>query len=733
MKSKNNEITWAGQKDEMSFWQRMLDTMGSVYGEGVKAPFRSKKLRSCDLIITEKCNLRCTKCFSWKHNQHNGLSIRQCKSIIDSLSKTGERPFEINLGGGEPLLIDGIIDLIKYCRKKGLNPALSTNGTLLTKNMAKQLALSGLARLSISLDSLHPDSHDTLSGVKGSHKKVMEGIQAITDCWKRGMLNIHTVLTEVNLDRIIDLVEFVNHHKVLSGINIQALAQPFHTPLQADWYKDEQFAFLWPNNITKTHAVLDRLIECKNKNFKIINPTHQFKVYKLYYQYPKRFSRKFRCNLGDYNVTINSKGIAHLCPFKKALCDVTNKKLEKLWYSYHASKLRYAMYNCRTSCNNILNCYFEEENIDAFFIDTEQQKQNSKSSIVVVENDLKTGEKSAVRFCNLLITPCCNLDCKMCYIGRSSKEKKKHFHAHGLSIKEWRWIIHSLHLLGNKNMRVYFSGGEPLLWKGIFNLIAFAYRKGLFTMIGTSGSSLHYYTLQRILASGLNFLELSLDSHDAAIHDYLRGKKGIHKRLMNAATWLHMKKKDLEIGISCVISKVNLAGLLSFVDTIERDDRFSSIYFQALVQPYDSPPQKEWYRLKEFSFLWPDDKEALNYVFDELIVRKQKGNSKIGNSPEQLRLYQYYYNNPEDINRVKTCTLDASAITINWLGYVSYCDYLGPLGNVKDFHLEQLLTSTMSDIRKQEIKQCQIYCNSVGNIMIQPEKREEVSCAYRNA
>ena len=90
------------------------------------------------------------------------------------------------------------------------------------------------------------------------------------------------------------------------GINIQAVAQPFRTHPVDKWYETEEYGFLWPKDIRKVHDVLDALIEFKKREYKIINPLHQFKVYKVYYEHPERFARKFRCNFGDTTININA-------------------------------------------------------------------------------------------------------------------------------------------------------------------------------------------------------------------------------------------------------------------------------------------------------------------------------------------------------------------------------------------------------------------------------------------
>ena len=246
------------------------DYLVTMHDARTESPLKKKRPHSCDLLISEKCNLRCVKCHFWKSDNQESVSIAECKRIIDSLSKIGDRPFELNLGGGEPLLIPGIIELIRYARKRGLQPALSTNATLITRSTAKKLARSGLSRMSISLDSLDERNHDRITGVPGTFKKVMSAIDYLGEFWKNGQLNIHTVLSAYNIDDVVDVVEWVNQHTLLSGINIQAVAQPFRSDPVDQWYQTEEYGHLWPPDVSHVHAVFDRIIEMKKKGYKKI-------------------------------------------------------------------------------------------------------------------------------------------------------------------------------------------------------------------------------------------------------------------------------------------------------------------------------------------------------------------------------------------------------------------------------------------------------------------------------
>ena len=315
----------------------------------------------CDLLISEKCNLKCKTCYFWKHGLDDRLTIEECKDFILSLKGMVKIPFEINLGGGEPLLNKEILDLVRCCVEQGLQPVISTNATLIDEEMAKKISDSGLHRLSISLEGINEDTHDFLTGTKGAYTRLMKAVGYLKKYWKRGDLNIHTIILEQNIDEIPDLVEWANKDTLFTGIAFQALAQPFRTDLIDNWYLESEYSYLWPKDSVRACSMLDRLIEYKTSGYKVINPIAQLKVYKKYYTAPHTFVRMHKCNFGDYIFNVNALGLVHLCCFRQPIGNIKKNKIYDIWHSEEAAKTRALMYNCPKSCNNIVNCYFQEE------------------------------------------------------------------------------------------------------------------------------------------------------------------------------------------------------------------------------------------------------------------------------------------------------------------------------------------------------------------------------------
>lgn len=109
--------------------------------------------------ITCRCNLSCIHCYN-----SGGISNEQeleiapnYKAIIDRVVQAGFN--HIHLLGGEPLLVNGLLDLLYYANKKGILISINTNGTLLTKKIINELIESNVLQLTFSLDGATESSN----------------------------------------------------------------------------------------------------------------------------------------------------------------------------------------------------------------------------------------------------------------------------------------------------------------------------------------------------------------------------------------------------------------------------------------------------------------------------------------------------------------------------------------------------------------------------------------------
>jgi radical SAM protein with 4Fe4S-binding SPASM domain len=127
--------------------------------------------------VTKGCNLRCIHCraSATELSSPSDLSTQAALGIIDQIAAFAN-PILV-LSGGEPLYRSDIFQLARYATDKGLRVALATNGTLVTKEVARMIVDAGVKRVSISLDGADGLTHDAFRGIPGAFDAALYGLR----------------------------------------------------------------------------------------------------------------------------------------------------------------------------------------------------------------------------------------------------------------------------------------------------------------------------------------------------------------------------------------------------------------------------------------------------------------------------------------------------------------------------------------------------------------------------
>lgn len=171
---------------------------------GIQRPYTSIAPFLVVWNYTWACNQKCEHCYEDAGEfGEDELTTEEVKRIIDEFEEEGV--VAIAFSGGEPLMRDDIFEVAGYAKEKGFYVSIATNGTLITKDVAKKM--KGIFDYAeISLDGFE-ETHDKFRGVEGSWKRTSEGIrnsveEGIDTC-------VALTATHYNLDEIPDLIEFV--------------------------------------------------------------------------------------------------------------------------------------------------------------------------------------------------------------------------------------------------------------------------------------------------------------------------------------------------------------------------------------------------------------------------------------------------------------------------------------------------------------------------------------------
>lgn len=311
--------------------------------------------------------------------------------------------------------------------------------------------------------------------------------------------------------------------------------------------------------------------------------------------------------------------------------------------------------------------------------------------------------------CLLTVTNSCVLRCKMCHLWQLNTMENE------VNINDCKKLIDSFKGFGSEPIEVHIIGGESLIKKGILDLIAYISSKGSRTVMTSSAYTIDEAMAKAIVDSDLNMLNLSIDSLDPLVHNFLRGKDDSFQRAMSAIDYLSKYKANkLKLGINTVISAKNLDDIVELSEWTTNNKNFDSIYFMAVMRPFGSDLDWHWFKKEEYSYLWPSDYSKVELVLDKLIALKNKG-FKIENPVSQLKAFKSYFKNPFDFIKVTRCNVSEQAINVNAIGDVYICFFMEKLGNIKEHNAVELWNSDKAQKIRSQMRSCKNNCELVVN------------------
>lgn len=154
--------------------------------------------------MTQACNLACVHCRAGAcpEADPNELTTDEGKTLIDGIAQVA-KPILI-MTGGEPLMRKDFFELALYAKSAGLRAVLATNGILITSEVAREIAATGIPRVSISLDGPVAADHDLFRGVTGAFEGSMKGIENLKS---QGVgFQINTTLTKRNRHQLPEIM-----------------------------------------------------------------------------------------------------------------------------------------------------------------------------------------------------------------------------------------------------------------------------------------------------------------------------------------------------------------------------------------------------------------------------------------------------------------------------------------------------------------------------------------------
>lgn len=190
-----------------------LDRWIKKFAFELYAPYGwARSPRYVTLDLTRRCNLRCNICFYYGSEKESFKFDELSEKEI--ISRIINRFSGINyyITGGEPFLRNDILNILRAIRQNGSRSSISTNGTLITSDLAKSIIGENLLDLiHVSIYGLEK-THDNITRFPNSISRSLKGIEYLLNERRRlGLkkpgIGIACTITRTNMNEVKGLIE----------------------------------------------------------------------------------------------------------------------------------------------------------------------------------------------------------------------------------------------------------------------------------------------------------------------------------------------------------------------------------------------------------------------------------------------------------------------------------------------------------------------------------------------
>lgn len=255
----------------------------------------------------------------------------------------------------------------------------------------------------------------------------------------------------------------------------------------------------------------------------------------------------------------------------------------------------------------------------------------------------------------LTLTKLCNHRCNYCFQGEKHGQKEE------ISTETWKDVLYQASEMGIQG--VTFSGGEPLLHPGFFELLEYANSLGMFIKVNTNGTLCTEKTAKRLKECGVGFVQVSLPTLDAASYDSITSSQGELPAMIEGI--YNLKKQGLFVRAKMVLTPMNCKDAEEVMDFCF-DAGIEHLHLGVFVLTWDG-----------MQYLLPAENDLVK--IHEIAQRKQAlfGDKIIIGGPHLGALHW------KDETCIIRCGGMKDTITILADGTITYCEPMVDLGYMK--------------------------------------------------
>lgn len=297
-------------------------------------------LSSFQIELTSKCNERCIHCYIPHEYKNAQITDELYYSVLKQLKEMGT--LNITLSGGEPMAHPSFKQYLEDAKKEGFHVHVLSNLTLLTDDIVKVMSRGNKAAVQVSLYSMIPEHHDTITTLKGSFEKTKDSILKLIA--NDVPVQINCPVMKANKGDVYDVIMWGREHKLRVNVDYSIMAEYDHqTTNLANRLEPEECADVIKAILASDEEYANQMKDADISSFK------------------RNMDDPF-CGVGTNTCCMVSNGNVYPCPgWQSYICgNVNNKSLKEIWFdskeiNYLRNLKKRDMKGC-SNCENIAFC-----------------------------------------------------------------------------------------------------------------------------------------------------------------------------------------------------------------------------------------------------------------------------------------------------------------------------------------------------------------------------------------
>ena len=167
-------------------------------------------LTSFQIELTSRCNERCVHCYIPDENKISDIEPSFFYHVLDQCHEMGL--LGLTLSGGEPMMHPNFCDFLRKAKEYDFSINILSNLTLLNDEIVTEMKANRLSSVQVSLYSMKPEIHDSITKMPGSFEKTKNAILKLIQ--NDIPLQINCPTMKQNKNCFVDVLNWAQEHKV---------------------------------------------------------------------------------------------------------------------------------------------------------------------------------------------------------------------------------------------------------------------------------------------------------------------------------------------------------------------------------------------------------------------------------------------------------------------------------------------------------------------------------------